>query len=153
MAGHYFLTDYCTGNFWDLRPNGVGGWTPTLHTNLRQFGLAAFGEAADGELYVANVETGTVFHLVDEGPQPTNTPTATATRTSTPTATPDLPACPCPGDADRDGFVNFADFGAVRENFGAPADPETGIGDADCNGFVNFADFGVVQATFGTPCP
>jgi hypothetical protein len=63
------------------------------------------------------------------------------------------PPCTCQGDADRNDFVNFADFGAVQSNFGKPADPVTGIGDSDCNGFVNFVDFGAVQSAFGRACP
>jgi len=61
--------------------------------------------------------------------------------------------CTCLGDADKNGFVNSADFAAVQSNFGRPADPVTGLGDADCNGFVNSGDFGAVQGNFGLPCP
>jgi hypothetical protein len=86
-------------------------------------------------------------------PTPTHTPTATPTATNTPTQTPVGPPCTCQGDADKNNFVNFADFGAVQSHFGAPPDPVTGIGDADCNAFVNFADFGAVQSHFGAPCP
>jgi hypothetical protein len=73
--------------------------------------------------------------------------------TATRTATPGGPPCTCQGDADKNDFVNFSDFGSVQSHFGAPADPVTGAGDADCNGFVNFSDFGAVQGSFGAPCP
>lgn len=81
----------------------------------------------------------------------TPTPEATATATATETPTPG-PPCTCIGDADKNGFVNFADYGAVRANFGTPANPVTGTGDADCNGFINFADYAAVQWNFGRPC-
>jgi serine protease AprX len=97
---------------------------------------------------------------------PTRTPTATisatptaaatvsplGTVTATATSTPGGPVCTCPGDADKNGFVNSSDFAAVQSNFGRPADPVTGLGDADCNGFVNSTDFAAVQANFGRPC-
>jgi len=69
-----------------------------------------------------------------------------------PTPTPG-PVCTCLGDANKNGFVNFADFSSVQANFGKPASPVTGAGDADCNGFVNFSDFSAVQANFGKSCP
>jgi hypothetical protein len=81
---------------------------------------------------------------------PTPTP-AQGTDFSTSTSTGSV--CNCEGDADKNNFVNFTDFRAVRVEFGAPADPETGMGDADCSGFVNFTDFGLVQSEFGAACP
>lgn len=61
--------------------------------------------------------------------------------------------CTCLGDADKNGFVNAADFGAVQVHFGQVANATSGLGDANCNGFVNSADFGVVASHFGVPCP
>jgi len=34
-------------------------------------------------------------------------------------------AAQCIGDANNNGFVNFADYGAVAQNFGQPCSPET----------------------------
>jgi hypothetical protein len=57
------LTDICSGNFWDLVPDG-GGWNSTKHTNLTSPGsYAAFGEGYDGELYVASRSNGQIYHL------------------------------------------------------------------------------------------
>jgi glucose/arabinose dehydrogenase len=64
MQGRYLLTDYCSGRFWDLAPNGMGGYVPTSHTNLQAFGYTSFGEGADGELYLAQ-QSGTVYRIVD----------------------------------------------------------------------------------------
>lgn len=44
-------------------------------------------------------------------------PMATPTPTALPTSTPAIPK-PCPGDANHNSFINFADFGAVQQNFG-----------------------------------
>ncbi len=65
---------------------------------------------------------------------------------------PVVPPCTCMGDANKNGFVNGADFGSVQTNFGAAANANTGAGDANCNNFVNGADFGSVQSNFGAPC-
>lgn len=89
MVGHYLLTDYCSGTFWDLIPDGDGGWAATEHTNLQGFGYVAFGEDVNGELYVVNINDDTVYRLEEtSGPTATPTDTATATPTDTPTATP-----------------------------------------------------------------
>jgi hypothetical protein len=70
MVGHYFLTDYCTGIYWDLYRDDSGVWMATEHNNLQTFGFSAFGEAADGELYVANKSNGIIYHLEDKAPVP-----------------------------------------------------------------------------------
>jgi uncharacterized repeat protein (TIGR01451 family) len=67
MYGRYLLTDYCTGNFWDLAPID-GEWQATKHTNLTAFGYVAFGEDATGELYVANISNGNIYHLAENTP-------------------------------------------------------------------------------------
>jgi hypothetical protein len=55
----------------------------------------------------------------------------------------------CPGDADRNGFVNSTDYEAVRAHLG---ETTSGQGDADCNGVVDAADLAAVQANFGRRC-
>jgi uncharacterized repeat protein (TIGR01451 family) len=62
MVGHYLLTDYCSGNFWDLAMD-ESGWQITKHTNLQAFGYASFGEDADGELYLVNRSNGRIYKL------------------------------------------------------------------------------------------
>jgi glucose/arabinose dehydrogenase len=65
LEGRYLLTDYCSGRFWDLRQLPDGSWQPTRHDDatLLRKGNAAFGERCDGELFVANVIRGEIFHL------------------------------------------------------------------------------------------
>ena len=95
MIGHYFFTDYCSGNFWDTIRDGQGVWQTTFHNNLSGFGNTAIGQGDNGELYVANINNGTIRRLVDTSPSNTATPTnvpPTATPTRTPTATATSPA-------------------------------------------------------------
>ena len=63
MYGRYLVTDYCSGNFWDLVVDDTGLFTPTMHTNLTTFGYVSFGEADNCELYLANTNNGTIFHI------------------------------------------------------------------------------------------
>jgi glucose/arabinose dehydrogenase len=64
MAGRYLLTDYCSGNFRDLVPDGAGGWTATAHSELPMtFGYVSFGEDAAGELYVVNINNGNLYQV------------------------------------------------------------------------------------------
>ncbi|UCG23849.1 MAG: PQQ-dependent sugar dehydrogenase [Chloroflexota bacterium] len=66
LEGRYLLTDYCSGRFWDLLQLADRHWQPTSHDDpgLLRRGNAAFGERCDGELFVANVLRGEVYHLV-----------------------------------------------------------------------------------------
>lgn len=86
LYGRYFLTDYCSGRFWDLQSQPDGSWQSTSHVNVfppdaaNTFGNAAFGQRCDGELFVANVTQGKIFYLtgyekvpaLDPGPTKTS---------------------------------------------------------------------------------
>ncbi|MBL8746936.1 MAG: S8 family serine peptidase [Phycisphaerae bacterium] len=64
-----------------------------------------------------------------------------------------LAAC-CPGDANKDGSVNFLDITTVLANFNNVGNADgTLVGDADCNGVVNFADLTTVLGNFLSTCP
>jgi len=77
MFGRYLLADFCSGHFWDLAPDGGGGWTPTKHANLaNSYSITAFGEACDGELYLANKGNGDIYHLQENSPVSMATPAA-----------------------------------------------------------------------------
>lgn len=59
----------------------------------------------------------------------------------------------CPGDADSDGAVVFADITEVLENLAMDFVPCTGPGDADHNGVVSISDIATVLENWGTTCP
>lgn len=62
------------------------------------------------------------------------------------------PPCPgCPGDADNNGQVNFADITAALSAFGFTGVPGF-TGDANDDGVVNFADVTSVLTAFGSSC-
>lgn len=57
---------------------------------------------------------------------------------------------PCPGDANFDRVVNFADLNGVLSNFGRAGSALPG--DLDNDGYVTFADLNIVLGNFGTIC-
>lgn len=62
----------------------------------------------------------------------------------------------CPGDADGNNAVNFADITSVLTNWlmtYPPGSGSSGPGDANHDGTVNFADITAVLTNFGLPCP
>ncbi len=66
MWDTYFHTDYCSGYLWSTRPDGLGGWTTTRSTSpLSSNNLVSFGEDHFGEIYLAGISTGIIYHLVD----------------------------------------------------------------------------------------
>ncbi len=141
--GAYFFSDYCTGRVELLDPdtNTVIG-PPVLNVG---FGMASFGEGADGELYLCRIFSGQVVRIVNTaGDQ-----------------------CPCPGDvADdfgfegADGQVTFGDFlfaltilgpcpGSVP---GCAFDIADDFGFEGADGQVGFGDFLFALTVLG-PCP
>lgn len=64
MAGHYLMTDLCTGTFRDVIPDGAGGWTATEHSELPSTSsYVSFGEDVAGELYIVNINDGNLYQV------------------------------------------------------------------------------------------
>ena len=88
MYGYYIYTDYCSGRFWSLEPDGQGGWQNTELANLDNTEFVTFGEDREGELYVAAIGDGIIYRLT----APCNSPTAPVISGETLTCSPDQPA-------------------------------------------------------------
>lgn len=58
----------------------------------------------------------------------------------------------CAGDADGNGFIEFADATSVLQNYRAFYGAASGPGDADASGEVNYADLTSVLLNFGNAC-
>lgn len=69
LVGHYFFADHCSGHIWDLAPDGMGGWALTDHGALMTRPMT-FGENSQGELFVADPITRTVYQLRASGANP-----------------------------------------------------------------------------------
>ncbi len=59
LQGYYLFTDFSSGILWKMFPDGGGGFTVTSQTGLGS-GVSSFSEAADGTLYVTNLNSGVV---------------------------------------------------------------------------------------------
>ncbi|HMQ63683.1 MAG TPA: PQQ-dependent sugar dehydrogenase [Flavilitoribacter sp.] len=64
LYGKYIYSDYCSGRFWTLTPDGQGGWDNEEVLNGANNTFVSFGEDKDGELYVSALN-GNVYRLVD----------------------------------------------------------------------------------------
>ena len=67
LSGNYVFGDFISGRIWSLTQNSQGKWMATLLANSGANNLAAFGQDAAGELYVAQIGTGTVARLHEVG--------------------------------------------------------------------------------------
>jgi glucose/arabinose dehydrogenase len=65
LRGLYFFADYCSGNVWGLRRNGMQ-WDASLLADTT-FLVSTFGRGEDGSVYVAD-HSGGVFLLSDGEP-------------------------------------------------------------------------------------
>jgi glucose/arabinose dehydrogenase len=64
LVGTYFYGDYCSGRLWGLQPTADGKWNSAeLLKSSAQ--ISTFGEDEAGEVYAADLTTGTIFQLVD----------------------------------------------------------------------------------------
>lgn len=70
LDGTYFFGDYCSGNIWSFKTDGSNVTDFTDHTadlGSSQFGISSFGQDAQGEVYVVDLNSGTVYKIVPDG--------------------------------------------------------------------------------------
>jgi glucose/arabinose dehydrogenase len=63
MYGHYVFSDYCNGRIHTLSPDGNGGYTSQIVLNNPVFGYVCYGEDVNHELYVININAGTLIRI------------------------------------------------------------------------------------------
>ncbi|HEX7173158.1 MAG TPA: hypothetical protein VF365_11185 [Candidatus Limnocylindria bacterium] len=68
LAGWYLFSDYCSGLLFGIRsdaPTAAAGERAQQPRVLLQTGanVSAFGEHADGELYLADIGSGTIYRI------------------------------------------------------------------------------------------
>jgi glucose/arabinose dehydrogenase len=63
MVGGYFFGDYCSGRIWVLDADDPQAEMVELAAT--EASISSFGEDEDGELYLSDQSTGTVFRLID----------------------------------------------------------------------------------------
>jgi hypothetical protein len=65
LTGAYIFGDYCTGGLFALRGSADQGWSPRLELGYQPIKISSFGEDAEGELYVVDIQGGTIYRVVD----------------------------------------------------------------------------------------
>lgn len=63
MHGQFLLADFCSGHVWSLNQQG-NNWEAVSYGDRTNF-PTTFGENVDGELFVAELFSGKLFHLVE----------------------------------------------------------------------------------------
>ncbi len=63
LVGQYLYADYCSGRFWTIKPDGVGGWIDANVGDFADEEFSSFGENMDGELYVAAYAAGEIYRI------------------------------------------------------------------------------------------
>lgn len=62
IDGVYFFADYCSGRIWAMDRDASGKWI-TAQVGRGGAGFSAFGEDSSGELYICDLDNGTIYHL------------------------------------------------------------------------------------------
>lgn len=71
MFGYYLYADYCSGRFWAIVPDELGGWVNTQIADLTNYEFSTFGEDQYGELYIAGLDNGNVYKISEANCKPT----------------------------------------------------------------------------------
>ncbi len=64
FSGLYFFADYCSNEIGFLKENG-SNWDMSFSTVFDGNGWTTFGEDINGELYIAGINSGTIYKIVD----------------------------------------------------------------------------------------
>lgn len=64
MQGNYFFADYCSDEIWTLYDDG-GEWMLSSQGEYPGNNFSAFGEDADGELYITGISSGILYKISD----------------------------------------------------------------------------------------
>ncbi len=69
LVGHYLYGDFCKGELRAAIPDGAGGWA-IVAVRDTGFSITTFGEDEEGEIFVADLISGTVFLIRGTPPPP-----------------------------------------------------------------------------------
>jgi glucose/arabinose dehydrogenase len=62
--GYYFFADYCSDRIWTIH-NVSGSWITEDYGQFPGNNFCTFGEDVQGQLYIAGLTTGTIYHVVE----------------------------------------------------------------------------------------
>lgn len=79
MRGYYIYADYCSGHLYTIQQVGGNGWNQELQGQFSA-SISSFGEDINGELYAADLGSGTIFRVrTPTGSTDTTAPTVSLT--------------------------------------------------------------------------
>jgi hypothetical protein len=64
LAGSYIFGDLCTGGVFTLRGSADQGWK-RLELGFQPIKIDSFGEDPNGEMYVADLQGGIIYRIMD----------------------------------------------------------------------------------------
>ncbi len=64
LQGTYFFSDFCSGRIWALQHTG-DDWQ-TVQALDKSGAISSFGEDESGEVYLTDLNSGNIYHLVDK---------------------------------------------------------------------------------------
>ena len=62
LQGYFVCADYYSGNAWEIKPNGSGGWNSYIQTGVPK-GISSFGEDEAAESYAVSWQTGVLYSI------------------------------------------------------------------------------------------
>jgi glucose/arabinose dehydrogenase len=65
LVGAYIFGDYCTGGVFALRSSDPQPWSNKFELAYHPIKISSFGEDSAGELYVADIQGGMIYRVVD----------------------------------------------------------------------------------------
>jgi glucose/arabinose dehydrogenase len=134
LQGTYFFADFCTGEIWSFRYDGSGilnFQSRNTELGITGGGISSFGEDAQGELYIVNLNAGKIYKIVPNGvPSQCNTGCCTGVTGNV--------------DADAADIVDISDLAAMVDYlfFGGSINPcgqEANV-DASPTGEIDISD-------------
>jgi glucose/arabinose dehydrogenase len=63
--GYYFFADYCSDKIWTLH-NVAGNWVMEVFGQYAGNNFSTFGEDATGQLYIAGINSGIIYRVIDK---------------------------------------------------------------------------------------
>ncbi len=67
LVGRYFFADYCNGMLGSLT-HGMSKWDTAFYGQYNDYSFSTFGEDAKGELYIASLTKGIIYHITSNTP-------------------------------------------------------------------------------------
>jgi glucose/arabinose dehydrogenase len=65
LTGAYLFGDYCTGGVFAVTGSVDAGWSQRMELGFQPIKISSFGEDAEGEVYVVDIQGGSIYRVAD----------------------------------------------------------------------------------------